>query len=107
MTTPAGVDPVGNERTSYGYIGQLTYTTPGGWTFGGSWGDSRVNQTDFDEAINNDSLVKSNRSIIGTIVYQATKSLKVVGEFTHTESESHEGIEFTSDQGAVGFMLFY
>jgi hypothetical protein len=107
MTTTLGVDGAGNERTSYGYIGQATYTSPGGWTIGGSWGDSRVNQTDFDEAIDNDSLLKSNRSIIGTVVYQATKSLKWVAEFTHTESESHAGIEFTSDQFATGFMLFY
>jgi hypothetical protein len=107
LTTTLGVDGAGNERTSYGYIGQATYTTPGGWTFGGSWGDSRVNQTDFDEAVGFDALLKSNRSIIGTIVYQATSSLKVVGEFTHTESESHAGVDNTSDQGALGFMLFY
>jgi predicted porin len=107
QTTPFGVDPTGDERRSFGYIGQLTYTTPGGVTFGGSYGDSRIDQSDFDEATDNDGLLKSNRSVIGTIVWQATQSLKVVGEYTHTESESHGNVTLTSDQGAVGFMLFY
>jgi hypothetical protein len=108
MTTTLGVDGAGNERTSYGYIGQLTYTPPRSQvTFGGSWGDSRLNQTDFDEAVGFDALLKSNRSIIGTIVYQTTQSLKLVFEYTHTESESHAEVKNTSDQGAFGFMLFF
>ncbi len=108
LTTTLGVDGSGNERTSYGYIGQVTYTPPRSQvTFGGSYGDSRLNQTDFDEASGNGSLLKSNRSIIGTIVYQTTASLKLVFEYTHSESESHDNVTFTSDQGAAGFMLFF
>jgi hypothetical protein len=108
LTTTLGVDAVGQERTSYGYIGQITYTPPESQlTFGGSYGDSRLNQTDNDELEENNDLLRSNRSIIGTLVYQATQSLKVVFEYTHTESEAHSDAKVKSDQGAAGFMLFF
>jgi predicted porin len=102
------VDGVGQERTSYGYIGQLTYTPVGsGWTLGASYGDSRVNQTDNDELINNGELLKSNRAIVGTILYQATQSLKVVFEYTHADAEAHNDDSTKSDQGSAGLMLFF
>jgi hypothetical protein len=44
---------------------------------------------------------------VGTIVYQATKSLKAVVEYAHSESESHDNTTFKEDQGAFGFMLFF
>jgi predicted porin len=104
-----GVDDAGNERRSYGYIGQATYTAPGSqWTFGASIGDSRLERTDEEEDLDlNGDLVESNRSIVGTIVYQATKSLKAVVEYAHSESESHDNTTFKEDQGAFGFMLFF
>jgi hypothetical protein len=108
FTTPLGVDAIGNERTSFGYIAQALYTPPGSmWTIGGSYGDSRLDQTDNDEATANDSLLESNRAIIGTVVYQATPALKVVFEYTRAEAESHGNTTFTSDQGAAGLMLFF
>lgn len=108
FTTDLGVDALGEERTSWGFIGQATYTPPGSmWTLGASYGDSRLDQTENDELVGNDSLLESNRSIVGTVVYQATTALKVVFEYTHTEAESHANTTFKSDQGAGGLMLFF
>ena len=107
-TISKAVDNVGELRKSFGYIGQLNYTPSGGKvTLSGSYGDSRVKQSADDKATSNGTLVKSNSAIIGTVVYQATKSLKVVWEYDHAEAKNHAGQKNKQDQGAFGLMVFF
>jgi hypothetical protein len=99
-----GVDAGGELRSSYGYYGQLTFTPNASKvTIAGSYGSSFLKSTD-DEA----DFKVENSLISGGIYYQATKSLKVVGEGNYMWTKDKEGDgknkAFTA---AFGMMLFY
>lgn len=97
-------------RKSYGFIGQAGVTPQGSKvTLVGSYGQSSLkNATDEpDYTINN-------RSITGGLYYQATKSLKVVGEGTYAWTDDNaDGTTFpASDKNktfnmSAGMMLFF
>lgn len=92
----------GELRSSYGYFGQLTYTG-GKATVAGSFGSSFLKSTSGEAAFKTE-----NTLISGGIYYQATKSLKVVGEGDYMWSKDHEGSgKNKSFTGAFGLMLFY
>lgn len=101
-----GVAGNGDLRTSYGYYGQLTFTPNASKvTLAGSYGSSFlkfVEDEDADEGKTENSLIS------GGIYYQATKSLKVVGEGNYMWSKySEAGGKNKSFTGAFGLMLFY
>jgi hypothetical protein len=98
------VDGAGELRSSYGYYGQLTFTPSASKvTIAGSYGSSFIKSTD-DEA----DFKTENSLISGGIYYQATKSLKVVGEGNYMWSKDKEGDgKNKSFTGAFGLMLFY
>ena len=99
---PAAAD--GTLRSSYGYFGQLTFTPANSKaTFAGSFGSS------FLKSAGDDPDFKVENTLISAgIYYQATKSLKVVGEGDYMWSKDKEGDgknkAFTA---AFGMMLFY
>ncbi|MEO8633635.1 MAG: hypothetical protein ABI587_00010 [Gemmatimonadales bacterium] len=96
-----GASVIGGElTTSYGYIGQLTYTA-GKATLAGSYGSSFLK----DDA----KTFKTENSLIsGGVYYQATKSLKVVGEGDYAWSKDKEASgKNKSFTAAFGLMLFY
>lgn len=96
----------GEGRKAYGWIGQATVTPKGSKvTIGASIGESRLDLADGEV---NDELVRRNRSYVGLISYQITKSLRWVGEYTRSESTNHGGDpKNTANQGATGLMLFF
>ena len=93
----------GGELTkSYGYYGQLTFTPANSKaTFAGSFGSSFL----ADDGTN----FKTENSLVsGGIYYQATKSLKIVGEGDYMWSKDKEGSgKNKAFTGAFGMMLFY
>jgi len=93
-------DGAGNLSSSYGYIGQVTYTA-GKATLAGSYGSSFLK----DDA----KTFKTENSLIsGGIYYQATKSLKVVGEGNYAWAKDKDGSgKNKAFTGAFGLMLFY
>jgi hypothetical protein len=105
MFGPNGDDGTGDLTKSYGYYGQLTFTPAGSKaTLAGSFGQSILKgSTGSQKAIN--SLIS------GGIYYQATKSLKVVGEGDYAWSEfKNVTPSFSKNKsftGAFGLMLFY
>jgi hypothetical protein len=102
------IDPVADERNSYGYIGQVTFTPVGSKvTFGGSFGESRLKTTDADPPDAANPLVEYNRLIVGMITFQATKALKWVNEFDYAEAKAFSDAKTKSYQGATGLMLFF
>jgi hypothetical protein len=108
LTTNLGVDAAGEERTSFGYITQLTANRTGApWTVGASFGESRVRQTAFDVALPNDDLVRRNTAVIGMVMYRATRSLRVVAEYTRAVAQAYSGARNRSDQGSAGLLLFF
>jgi len=116
-TTPAGVCTGGNDdaRKSYGFIGQITVTPPSSKvTIAGSYGSSYLKGSNSEDNILSGSFRTENTLISGGIYYQATKSLKVVGEFDYWWTKGKIGGSTPAGQvknsqwaPALGFMLFF
>ena len=93
----------GGELTkSYGFYGQLTFTPANSKaTFAGSFGASCL-------ADDGNNFKTENSLVSGGIYYQATKSLKLVGEGDYMWSKDKEGSgKNKAFTGAFGLMLFY
>jgi hypothetical protein len=106
------VDPTGDLRTSYGFIGQAEFQPMGSqWKFGASYGENDLKTTDNDNSTyggeSSAPFLKKNSAIVGSITYLWTKSLRWVAEYTYTKAQAHDGAESTANQGAVGMMLFF
>jgi hypothetical protein len=100
-----GVGTDGELRTSYGFIGQVTFTPGGKVTLGGSYGSSFLKSTDGEPG----AFKTENSLISGGIYFQATKSLKVVGEGNYAwTKESESGADKNKTFApAFGLMLFF
>jgi hypothetical protein len=104
------VDTNGDLRTSYGFIGQAEFQPMGTkWKFGASYGENDLKQSDADtnDCEGDCFFVKKNSSIVGSITYLWTKSLRWVGEYTYSKAQAQTGEKATSNQGAIGMMLFF
>ncbi len=100
-----GVGDDGELRTSYGFIGQVTVTPANSKvTLAGSFGSSYLKATDGETAFKTE-----NTLISGGIYYQATKSLKVVGEGNYAWTKNKESAADKNKTFAptVGLMLFF
>jgi hypothetical protein len=100
-----GVGGDGELRDSYGFIGQLTFTPQDSkLTLAGSYGSSYLKSTDGEAAFKTE-----NSLISGGIYYQATKSLKVVGEGNYAWTKEHEtgGDMNKTFAPTFGLMLFF
>ncbi len=101
-------------RTSYGYIGQITYTA-GKVTVAGSYGGSLIEASDTEKssARLNTTLQGSFKTVnalaSGGIYYQTTKSLKLCFELNYatTEDQDSNAKKNSSIAPAVGMMLFF
>jgi hypothetical protein len=104
-----GVDVAGDGRSSFGYIGQLTYTAPSGKVIiGGSFGENHLKQTDADQALTGtDSEALKRRAIVGQLTYKWSKSLRWVFEYGHIDGYTLGTKTSKGDQGSVGMMLFF
>lgn len=102
--TPAGTGS-DDLRKSYGGIGQVTVTPANSKvTIAGSWGISIL-----DNASTEADFKTKNWLASGGIYYQATKSLKVVGEFNYAVTDdSVDGTEKNKEIApAFGLMVFF
>jgi hypothetical protein len=101
-----GVGTDGTLRNSYGFIGQLTFTPAASKvTLAGSYGSSFLKASS-TEAID----FKTENSLIsGGIYFQATKSLKVVGEgnYAWTKESVTDNPKNKTFAPAFGLMLFF
>jgi hypothetical protein len=104
-----GVDPLGNLRTSYGFIAQAT-ATAGKTTVAGSYGSSYLKATDQELGTGD---AKTENTLISVGLYnQMTKSLKWVIEgdyqWSDTKGSLGTGVEKnTQFTIGTGLMLFY
>jgi hypothetical protein len=101
-----GVGSDGELRDSYGFIGQITVTPANSKvTIAGSYGSSFLKSTDGEAA----DFKTENSLISGGIYYQATKSLKVVGEgnYAWTKESVADNEKNTTFAPAIGLMLFF
>jgi hypothetical protein len=93
-------------RNSYGFIGQVTFTPANSKvTVAGSYGSNFLEASETEGG----SGKIENTLISGGIYFQATKSLKVVGEFNYawTKDDIDATEKNSSFAPAFGFMLFF
>lgn len=102
MYSGLSADGAGDLTTSYGYFGQITFTPAGSKaTIAGSYGSSFLKDK-------GKTFKTENSLISGGVYYQATKSLKVVGEGDYAWSKDKQGSgKNKTFTGAFGLMLFY
>jgi hypothetical protein len=100
-------DADGDLRSSYGFYGQLTFTT-GKATIAGSYGSSYLSSTSSEPSFKTENSLAS-----GGVYYQATKSLKLVWEINYQWSDNTDPVPGLNPEknsawtGAFGLMLFY
>ncbi len=100
-----GVGADGELRTSYGFIGQVTLSPASGKvTVAGSYGSSFLKATDAEPDFKTE-----NTLISGGVYYQATKSLKVVGEgnYAWTKNSVAGTAKNKTFAPTFGLMLFF
>ena len=116
-----GIDAVGDERDSDGYYFQARYRMPGvGTLLGVSFGESTLEESDYDEANLADArstagiaagrtydLVDSSESWVVGIYHPIGEALNLVAEYTETEAESHSGNEAEESSFALGAIMFF
>ncbi|MGH7497966.1 MAG: hypothetical protein ACREL3_03840, partial [Gemmatimonadales bacterium] len=104
-----GVDVAGDGRTSFGYIGQVTYSPPAGkFIIGGSFGENHLKRTDADKAADGvDAEILKNRAIVGQLTYKWSKALRWVAEYGHIDGYGNGAKTSKTDQGSLGMMLFF
>jgi hypothetical protein len=101
-----GVGGDGELRTSYGFIGQVTVTPANSKvTLAGSYGSSWLKSTDGEAT----QFKTENSLISGGLYFQATKSLKVVGEgdYAWTKEKVAATPKNKTFAGTFGLMLFF
>jgi hypothetical protein len=90
-------------RKSLGGYGQVTVTPANSKvTIAGSWGISQLENADSELDFKTKNWLAS-----GGIYYQATKSLKVVGEFNYAVTDTGAPDDIKEIAPAFGFMLFF
>jgi hypothetical protein len=103
------VDVAGDGRTSFGYIGQATFSpTNSKFMIGGSFGENHLRRTDADKTADGvDAEILKRRAIVGQITYKWSKSLRWVAEYGHIDGYSDGAKTSKGDQGSLGMMLFF
>jgi len=96
-------DRLGNERDSDGYLAQLTYKF-GNTKVGVNYGVSNLDLADGELP---SFLVKTNEKYTVGVYYSLTKNLTLLGEFTDTSSEAHNGQKNDSSNFNVGAYLSF
>jgi hypothetical protein len=107
--------PSGAKRDSQGYYLQGMYTVAKKFTLGASYGQSNLSLAG-KPGTNGETLlltsasgglVRNNSSYIGQVRYALTKSVNLLGEYTHVRSESQARTISTEDTFALGSIAFF
>jgi hypothetical protein len=105
-----GVDVAGDGRNSFGYIGQVIYSSSTSkFGIGGSFGENHLKRSDADKAVPGapDAEILKRRAIVGQITYKWSKSLRWVAEYGHIDGYANGVKASKGDQGSLGMMLFF
>jgi len=112
-----GIDDLGNPRRSDGGYFQAAYTFNGVFTVGGSWGISHLEtnsgldqQFVFDECtatIQENCLVRDNKSWIGFARYKLTKWVNLQAEYVATTAENQIGQTIKDNAVIAGTTFFW
>ena len=96
-------DGLGNERDSDGFLAQFTYKF-GDLKLGLNYGESNLDLAT-GEAVSN--LVEKNQKYTVGAYYSLTENLTLLGEFTDTNAQAHNGVENDSSNFNLGAYLSF
>lgn len=97
-------------RTSYGYIGQVTFTPANSKvTLAASYGANTLKNATDEQVAGADVFKTENGLISGGLYYQWTKSFKFVveGDYDWSKEKVNNPAQHKAFAGAVGLMLFF
>ncbi len=107
------LDPFGAERDNDGFMLQGTYTFNGKTKVGVSYGENNADETSAEQlarvglgAASVSELAEQNAWTVG-VYHDVTSWLKVVAEYTNSESEWHGGESHEVDTFSVGGFFFW
>ncbi len=72
-----------------------------------SYGISKLEQSNNEEALPATNLLKSNASGVFGLYYALTKSVNLVGEYIDTKAKAQNGNEATEKDFAIGGIFFF
>ena len=97
----------GHKRKSDGGYVQATYTLPTSTKLGVSWGISKLETADADDAALATNLVKENEMWTVGAYHPLTKSVNLVAEYSNVKATSQSNKENQSDIISLGAILFF
>ncbi len=108
MLDTDSLDAAGEERETWGYIGQITYTfaNEGKTKLGLSYGVNEFDETDADKAAAL-SWIESQAMLTAMITYDITPNLKVVAEASHIKHEWQNGEEWEVEMLSLGTFFLW
>jgi hypothetical protein len=108
MLDTDSLDADGEERETYGYIAQVTYTlaNEGKTKFGVSYGANEFDETDADAAAAL-SWIESQAMLTFMVTQDITPNLKLVGEISLVEHEWQDGSDWNAEQFSVGTFFLW
>ena len=98
-----GATPLGRERDSDGFLAQITYKFSD-IKLGVNYGESNLDLAPGEPV---SSLVKTNKKYTAGVYYSLTENLTLIGEYTSTKAEAHDGLENESDNFNIGAYLSF
>jgi len=111
MLDTDSLDAAGEERETWGYIAQLTYTmaNEGKTKFGVSYGANEMDETDADEAdvAGNGSWIETQAMLTFMVTQDITPNLKLVGEISFLDHEWQNGEDWEAQQFNVGTFFLW
>jgi hypothetical protein len=106
------LDAAGEERETWGYIAQLTYTmaNEGKTKFGVSYGVNEMDETDadkLDRTTATGAWIESQAMLTFMVTQDITPNLKLLGELSFIEHEWHNGNDWNAEQLSIGTFFLW
>jgi hypothetical protein len=106
MLDTDSLDSAGEERETWGYVAQVTYTLPneGKTKFGVSYGANEMDETDADrtDRLAGDAFIETQAMLTFMVSHDITANLKLVGEVSLLDHEWHNGEDWQAEQFNIG-----
>jgi hypothetical protein len=100
-------DPVGEERTHWGYLLQASYTVTPTITLGINYGQTRQEESDYDKTNAGVVPVKNQEATTTSVTYAFNSFTKFTAEYTWARNTWHDNEKQSSNQIALGSTFFW
>jgi predicted porin len=105
-TFGGGTDAFGEERTHFGFLGQVTYQLTPSVKLGANYGQTRQNQTDNDK-VSSFIQKKKQESAVAMVVYNLNKFTQFIAEYSYAQDTWHDRETQHSNNVNIGTMFYW